>query len=262
MKIWVQSGSGLAKDAKTASYGSHYEEFLKKHFQKVARPGTSVDLFGIEGTPVGKDRYYSSQHVVEAAIIKSALRAEKEGYDAIAVLITLDLGFHEIRELVDIPVVFNTESSLHIACMSASKFAFMTHNQPLLLRMSELPKRYGLSERMVPGGYLNLTYDDFPKMYKDPKPYIERFAEEARRVIKQGADVLLFAGNPVNMFMVEQGVKEIDGVPVLDVCGTLIKVAELMVDLRKMGISRSKRGLCAPPSKEELVQLRKLYGTD
>ena len=115
---------------------------------------------------------------------------------------------------------------------------------------------------MVPGGCLNLTYEDFPKMYKDPKPYVDRFAEEARRVIKQGADILLFEGNPPNMFMVDQGVKEIDGVPVLDVCGAVIKVAELMVDLKKMGINRSKRGLFTPPSKEELAQLRKFYGAD
>ena len=64
MKIWVQSGSGLTKDAKTAGYGSQYEQSLNKHFQKVARPDTTVDVFGVEGTPPGKDRYHSSTHLV------------------------------------------------------------------------------------------------------------------------------------------------------------------------------------------------------
>jgi allantoin racemase len=258
MKIWIQSGSALAKDAKTV-YGSEYEQSLNRHFQEVARPGTTVDVFGIEGTPVGKDRYYASQHVVVSLMIKSVLRAEQEGYDVIAVVNTLDHGFYEISEVVDIPVVFITQSALHLAGLLAPKMAFLTHNQAMLLHVSELVKRYGFAERMVPGGCLNLTYDDFPKMYKEPEAYISMFAEAARRIIKRGANILLVAGNPANMFLVDQGVKDIDDVPILDVCAAVIKVAELMVDLREMGISRSKQGQFATPSPQEIAQIRKLY---
>ena len=258
MRIWVQSGSALAKDD-TATYGREYEQMLKRHFQEVARPGTTVEVFGIEETPPGKDRYHSSTHIVVSSMVKSILRAEREGYDVIAVVNTLDHGYYEIREMVDIPVVFITESSLNLACLLAPKFAFVTHNQAMLLRLTEMAKRYGLAERMALGGCLSLTYDDFPKMYKDPEPYISMFADEARRVIKQGANILLVAGNPANMFLVSQGVKEIDGVPILDVCGAVIKIAELMVDLKEIGISRSKKGLFAAPSQEEIEQIRKLY---
>ncbi|MDO8567545.1 MAG: aspartate/glutamate racemase family protein [Dehalococcoidales bacterium] len=259
MKIWVQSGSGLTKDAKSVKYGKKYEESLNKHFQEVARPGTKVDVYGIGSTPVGKDRYYSSQHIVASLMIKSVLQAKPQGYDAVAIVNTLDHGYYEIHEIVDLPLVFITEASLYVACMLAPRFAFLTHNESLLLRMTELARRYGMTDRMAPGANLNLVYEDFPKMYADPKTYIERFTEEGRKVIRQGANVLLLAGNPFNMFMVDQGVKEIDGVPVLDVCGAVIKVAELLVDLEKMGARRSKRGLFAIPKPNEIEQIQKLY---
>lgn len=258
MKIWIQSGSALANDATTA-YGREYEQSLKRHFQQVARPGTTVEVFGIERTPVGKDRYAASHHVVVSLMIRSVLRAEPEGYDVITVVNTLDHGFYEIREVVNIPVVFITESSLYMACLLAPKFAFVTHNQAMLLHVTELARRYGLAERMAPGGCLNLTYHDFPRMYQEPEPYVDRFVAEARRVIKQGANILLVAGNPANMFLLDQGVTHIDDVPILDVCGAVIKVAELMVDLKEMGIRRSKTGLFTAPSPEEIVQIRKLY---
>ncbi|MFC1981074.1 hypothetical protein ACFLVN_02390 [Chloroflexota bacterium] len=37
--------------------------------------------------------------------------------------------------------------------------------------------------------------------------------------------------------------------------GAVIQVAELMIDLKKIGITRSESGLFAPPSKEERAQL-------
>lgn len=66
----------------------------------------------------------------------------------------------------------------------------------------------------------------------------------------------------LNMIFAKNGVKDIDGVPILDTVGALVKTAELMVDPKAIGISRSKSGLYAPVSKEELTQVRKLYGVE
>jgi allantoin racemase len=192
-------------------------------------------------------------------MIKSVLHAEPEGYDAIAVINTFDHGYYEMREIVDLPVVFITESSLYLACQLAPTFAFVTHNQAMLLHVTELAKRYGAAERMVTGGCLNLTYDDFPKMYNDPAPYLAKFSETARQVIARGATILLVAGNPVNMFLIDQGMRHIDEVPILDCCSAVVKTAELMVDLHRLGIRRSRKGLYTAPLPEEKAQLRKLY---
>ena len=107
MKIWLQSGSALTSDAGTP-YGRLYEQSLERHLKAMARPDTELKAFGIEGTPFGKDRYHASFQAVVSLMIKSALRAEPQGFDAVAVINTFDHGYYELRELLDIPVVFIT----------------------------------------------------------------------------------------------------------------------------------------------------------
>ena len=258
MKLWLQSGSALAADDATP-YGKRYEESLTRHMQAVARSGTQMETFGIEGTPPGKDRYRAAYHIVTSQMIEGVLRAEAQGFDAVAVINTLDHGYYEMRELLDIPVVFISEAAMHLACQLAPAFAFVTHNELIGLHIAELAKRYGLAERMVAGAHLGLTYEDFPKMYDDPAVYVERFADAARQAIGRGAAMLLVAGNPLNMFLIDQGVKEIDGVPILDCCTAAIKTAELMVDLHRLGIRRSAKGLFEAPPPGAKEEIRKLY---
>ncbi|MFC2016716.1 aspartate/glutamate racemase family protein [Chloroflexota bacterium] len=253
MKIWCQTGGPLSVPLST------YQQTLKEHLQEVASPDTIVDLRGVKQIVPGPDRYHSAQHVRNSWVIGNAIQAEREGYDAFAIVNTLDPGFYEVRELVDIPVAFIRESSLHLACLLAPKFACVTHNSAMLLRQIELANRYGLAQRMTPGGQCNISYAQFEDMDKNPKPYISAFTEKAREVIEQGADILLISGNPLNMFLVNQGIREVDGVPILDSTAAVIKTAEMMVDLKTVGISRSKHGLYAPPSAEDLVAIRKLY---
>jgi len=247
MKLWLQSGSALSADSATP-YGTLYEASLSRHLLSVARPDTVLNTAGIDGTPFGKDRYHASFHVVTALMIRSALRAGPEGYDAVAVLNTFDHGYYELRELLDIPVAFISESAMLLACQLAPSFAFVTHNAAMQVHLAELAKRYGVAGRMVPGAQLGLTYEDFPKLYEDPHPYLDRFATAARAAIAGGAAMLMVAGNPLNMFLIDQKVTEIDGVPILDCCTAAVKTAEMLADLHRLGIRRSARGLFEAPS--------------
>lgn len=258
MKIWLQSGSALAADDATP-YGRAYERSLERRLKAVARPDTTLETFGIDGTPFGKDRYHASIQVVVSLLIKSVLRAEAEGFDAVAVLNTYDHGYYELREVLDLPVVFITESALCLACQLAPTVGFVTHNRALLLHVAELAKRYGVAGRVATGGTMDLTYEDFPRMYDDPAHYLAAFAEAARPVIDRGAAMLLVAGNPLNMFLLDQGMAEVDGVPILDCCAAAVKTAEMMVDLDRIGIRRSTTGLFAAPPPEERAKLRKLF---
>jgi len=258
MKLWLQSGSALAADSGTP-YGKCYEASVANHMQSVARPDTELQTFGIGRTPYGKDRYRAALHIVTSEMIKSVLRAEEQGFDAVAVINTLDHGYYEMRELLDIPVVFISESSMHLACQLAPSFSFITHNAAMQLHVVELAKRYGLTDRMVEGAHLGLTYEDFPKAYADPAPYIDRFADAARQAIGRGAAMLMVAGNPFNMFLIDQGIREVDGVPILDCLTAAIKTAELLVDLHALGIRRSATGLFEAPPAEAKTAMRALF---
>lgn len=230
MKIWLQSGSALAADAGTP-YGKRYEASVANHMQSIARPDTELQTFGIGRTPYGKDRYRAALQIVTYEMIKSVLRSEEQGFDAVAVINTLDHGYYEMRELLDIPVVFISESSMHLACQLAPSFSFITHNAAMQLHVVKLAKRYGLTGRMVEGAHLSLTYEDFLKAYADPASNIDHFSEAARQAIRRGAAMLMVAGNPFNMFLIDQGVREVDGIPIFDCLMAAIKAAEMQVDL-------------------------------
>ena len=181
MKIWLQSGSGLSADGGTP-YGRLYEDAVARRLEAVARPGTDCAVFGIGSTPFGKDRYHAAKHKVVTGVIESALRAEPEGYDAVGVINTFDHGYYELRELLRIPVVFITESTLYLACQLAPAFAVIGHNRQIRLQVEELANRYGLASRMTEGASLDLTYDDFPRMYDDPPAYLDRFRDSAQQL--------------------------------------------------------------------------------
>jgi Asp/Glu/hydantoin racemase len=175
------------------------------------------------------------------------------------VLNTFDHGYYEMRELLDIPVVFISECSMSLACQLAPTFAWVTHNAAMQLHTADLAKRYGMDGRMVSGANLGLIYEDFPQLYETPEVYIDRFAAAARETIARGATCLLVAGNPLNMFLIDQGVKEVDGVPILDCCTATIKTAEMMADLHELGVRRSAKGLFEAPSGEGRDKIRTLF---
>jgi len=255
MKIWFQSCGAIGKDP----LWSPYEQAMKEHAKEVARPDTVVEIHGQEATIPGIDRFYASQNVCAVQSIKNAIRAEREGFDAFVHITTVDTGFYEIRELVDIPVVFMLESSVHFAMTLAPKFAFFTHNNMALAQVERQVKQYGLAEHMVQGDYLEgISYLTFGDMFGHPEKYIDTITQKARGIIANGAGVLISSSLPLGVWLIKQGITEIDGACILDGFGFIIKQAELMVDLRKIGIKRSKYG---PPQKEMLEAMQKLYGT-
>ena len=255
MKIWCQSCGAFGKDP----IWSDYEQGLKKRAKEIARPDTIVELYAQDMTVTGIDRYYVSQNLCTLQSIKNAIRAEREGYDAFVVISTPDPGFYEIREVVDIPVVFILENSLHFALMLAPKFAFIAHGEGILSLLTEKTKRYGLAEHMTPSGCFDFTYTDWPELYGHPERYIDIVTQKAREIISNGARILIPAALPLGVWFVQQGIMEIDGVRVLDAFGCAVKTAELMVDLKKIGITRSKYGV---PQKEALAAIQKLYFTE
>lgn len=257
MRIWLQSGSaGIDPTA------AKYEESMMRRVKEVARPDTILVLHGPEKPLPVRDRFLASRQLRDLNFIKYALQAEKEGYDALAVTSTRDDAYDAIREVTEIPVAFITEVSCHLACCLAPRFGFLAHSAIILAERIEMAKRYGLAERMVPGSHLNLTYREFNKMYADPQPYIDLATRVAREVVKQGANLLIVSGNPLAMFLYDHGVREVDGAPVFDSLAALIKVAELMVDLKRIGITRKPLGPHGVPSAEELVAIRKAYGVE
>ena len=256
MKLWFQGYTAVERDPGWRDY----LHCVDRHLRKVARPDTEIDLHGAKVFSPGIVIHQYDAYLQTAQMIEAAIQAEHEGYDAFVQTGTLDLGFLEIREVVDIPVVFPIEAALHVATLLAPKVAFLVMNRTFLNRLNEKAKSYGFQERLTPGGWVNLAPKDLQLAFKQPGPTIDLIVEEAKKIGEQGANILICAGNPISMLLVDQGVTEIDGVRIFDSFGALVKMAEMMVGLHKIGITRSKMGLYAPIPKEEVISVRKLYG--
>ena len=135
MKIWSQSCSAMGK----GPIESDYEKSLKRHAQKIARPDTVVDFHGVDAPIPGMTVSHTSTEVCGWQSVRNAIKAEREGYDVFALANTHDPSYYRIREMVDIPVVFMMEVSLHMALMLGQKFAFLTLNPMALLRYAAYP---------------------------------------------------------------------------------------------------------------------------
>ncbi|MFC1930100.1 aspartate/glutamate racemase family protein [Chloroflexota bacterium] len=256
MKIWSQSCTALSRDPVV----SDYTQALKKHVKEIVRPDTVVDFHGVDAPIPGMTLSHTGTDVCGWQSVRNAIQAEREGYDAFIMGSTMDPGYYEIREMVDIPVVFISEASLHIAQMLGNKFAYLTINPMLVKRFMEVPKRYGCGERMVEGESVNISYaEDFSKMFKNPDPYIDIVTKAVEKIVDRSADIILPVPVPLSMFLAELGLKEVKGAKILDMLWCALKTAELMVDLKARGITRSKLGIYQAPPKEAMPAMQKLY---
>lgn len=189
------------------------------------------------------------------SLCKQAIEAEKEGADAVIVVCTCDPGVRFMRQIVDIPVIAEFESALHMACMMGHKFGVLSW--PLIPYMTageEMIRAYGLESHAVhnpiepviePGPRSDV---DLVRGYADPKAFVEKhFIPAGQRLIKRGAEAIVMHSTGLSLMVENAGLRKIEAgdmpgvpkgaaVPVLDVVTIAIKMAEVMIDLRRLGV--------------------------
>jgi allantoin racemase len=258
MKLWLQSCTDMGNNP----IWDEYEKSLRRHLQRVARPGTEINL---QGTRVfsGRTRLYQYDvYLHTAELIEKAILAEKQGYDAYVQVGMQDYGYFEIKEVTGMPVIFPVENALRVASLVAPKIAFLTYSSVMLDRLNEKARRYGYGDRLTAGASVELTPRELSEAFRNPAPVIALLEAQAGKIAQQGAHMMITAGNPITMLLIDNGRTELAGVRVLDSQGTLVKMAEFMVDLHQMGITRDKMGEFAPQPREILAMTRKLYGVE
>lgn len=249
--LWLQSASASSD----AAIWSVYQASAARHAQRIVRPGLAVEFHGVSTTYPGVDSLDGAIHLVAREMTRNAILAEQRGYAAFVNVTTTDAGHDEIRELTDLPSIFITEATVHLAAQMGGRFGFLTHNSGIRRQMERITARYGLGHCVAEGASLELTYHDFVKLYADPKAGNEAFAEQARKVIARGARVLIPAGGPLNMFFVDHGLREVDGVPILDILAVAIKAAEQAIALRAAGVPLKGASFVPADRKEQLRRI-------
>ena len=247
-RIWQQSVTDL-------ELLPHYREHLRAHARRVTGPDTTVDVHGMApGTypagvpPIEALRYPAVEHLLGTQLLAAAGRAEREGYDAVAVGCFFDPVIDELRAAVDIPVLTLAQSSLLMAGTAGSRFALLAIAPVNNRRLVELVGRYGFTERV--SGVVDvepaITEDELDAAFTDVSGLLGRLEDAARRAAGDGADLLIPAENVLNSLLVGAGVRELAGLPVLDAYGALLVHAEAAVAMRRRtGLQTGRTGAWA-----------------
>lgn len=263
MRIWHQSFTVLQ------DLGA-YDQALRAHFKRVARPGTEIVLHGMHpgtyrSSYPGEDiRHASLQYLHSLQFFAAALRAQEEGFDAFAISTLPEPGLREIRGLVEIPVVGYGESAMLTACMLGQKFGVLLFIEEMTRLIEDNVRGLGLHQRFTGARHVGFRFKDVLAAYEDPTELIGRFEVAARALIAEGADVIIPGEAPLCVLLASHGVSSVDGVPVLDSLACWIKAAETLVDLRtQSGVRGCSSGYFhEPPKRERLRELASFYRLD
>ncbi|MBO3093511.1 aspartate/glutamate racemase family protein [Cellulomonas dongxiuzhuiae] len=261
LRIWHQSFTVLDDVP-------HYDAALRRHLAAVARPGTSIDLHGMRpgtypsdypGTHIGFS-YLSDLH--KEQFVQGALDAEAAGYDAYMIATIPDIGFEEIRTLVDMPVVAFGHASVHAAAQLGSKVGIVNFIGALAPQLRRNFEHYRVADLVGPIVQVDARFADVMAAYAAPDQLVAAFEDAVRRAAEAGADVVVPGEGPLNVFLADQGVTEVDGIPVVDSLGALVAQAEDRVRAyRRTGVRPARTGFYgARPARELVEAARAFYG--
>lgn len=255
MKIWYQ-----AYNTHDDPSWRYFDDCVQRYVPTLARPDTQLHFSWVakRAPKMTVSKYVQYLHVGQ--LVESAIRAEREGFDAFILGGMRDLGYAELREAVDIPVIFMGETTYLLACLLAPRFAIVNPDAASLQDAMTLLDKYGLRERCAAGFDMDCSHTDLiAACEREPERLIEQIRSAGRAATRQGGNVLIMGFAAVSVFLAERGVRDIDGVPILDNQAAVVKAAEMMVDLRKLGIPKPKSGVFDLTS-EDIRIARERYG--
>jgi allantoin racemase len=241
---------------------------FEQYFEKVTqqRPETKVKIYFPEKSGWTVHFPYI-EFLNNRWFVEAGLKAEKDGCDAVLVGAATDTGLQYLKEVLTIPVVGVTESACHLACLLGAKFAGITVFRRLIPPKSNLIRFYGLESRAImnPIRSCELNGQDVEGLFDKKvmeKSIWPKFEAVARECIRDGAEVIICADAWLAPALAYFDYFEIPrtGVPVVDASAAAIKLAEILVDLRKLeklGVSRHLTYQRA--TDPELDKARKFY---
>lgn len=232
IRIWHQSMNEL--DHITA-----YRDALVAQAAEILPADVAVDVHGLaSGTYGGASPTAAlgnavSYHRALSQVIDLAIAAEADGYAAFVIGSFSEPFLREIRTAVDIPVVSMTEASLLTACTLGRNIALISNapNVQWLTQMSV--DKHHLEARVLTVTSLDPPVDEFglADAYADPRPVVENFTAVARRLIADGADVIIPAEGVLARLLSQASLTRIGEAPVLDVFATAWTQALMLIRL-------------------------------
>jgi allantoin racemase len=234
-RIWAQGATDQAAHR-------NYLAQLLPHMKACTDPDFDLDFKTM--TPSVTTVHALSEFRVSRAVIRGAVAAEREGYDVFFMNHFQDVGLYEARAAVKVPVLGLGEATLLHACMMGRKLGLIAINPAFLPTHNEQICRYGLQQRIAGIRAMDASISDYMEAFASSAKKSElkaSFEREARRLIDDGADVIVPTGGLPMMLFGKEPEANVDGAPIVNGVTVVIKAAEMAVKLRRLGVSVASR---------------------
>src|SRR5436190_16042747 len=248
-RIWAQ---GATDQVGHRSYLAH----LLPHMKACTDSDFELDFKTM--TPSVTTVHALSEFRFSRAVIRGAIAAERDGYDAFFMNHFQDVGLYEARASVNIPVLGLGETTLLHACTLGRKLGLIAINPAFIPTHADQVQRYGLQQRVTAIRCIDASIGDWMEAFTSPdkKTALQAvFEREARRLIDLGADVIVPTGGIPMMLFGSQPGAHVDGAPIVNGVTVVVKAAEMAIKLRRiagLGPSRLPQSGFALPSAQTL----------
>lgn len=181
-------------------------------------------------------------------IVAEALAAERSGADAIVIDCMGDPGLKAAREVVSIPVLGPSETSMHLAAMLGHSFSVVTVLDSVVPMIENLAKVYGTSGKLVSVRVINipvLELEAAPEKLTQElaKASLAAVESDGAHAIVLGCTGFLGCAEAIDTALKAKGYN----LPVIDPIPATVCVAAGIV---RAGLTHSKRTYAHPRSKD------------
>ncbi|WP_190813051.1 aspartate/glutamate racemase family protein [Saccharopolyspora pogona] len=119
-----------------------YDDLIREVLESSLRPDAQLTVRHLEVVPENID-YFAAKHLVEVEIMKAAVQAEHDGFDAFVIGCCYDPALTQTREIVNIPVVGPLEASVALARPFGHRFAIVTDHHKAVGEIEDRLRVYG-----------------------------------------------------------------------------------------------------------------------
>lgn len=227
--------------------GDAYDRVISDSLAPYARPDTSLEIRHLGGGFPPLD-YYVTKHLVEEAIIREAIAAERDGFDAMIIGCCYDPALTQAREATTIPIVGPLESAVGLARPFGHRYAIVTDHHKAVPMIADLVRQYGAEPNCTA---VTAIEWHISKMIEDPASVAADARARCKQAMETGGAEAVVLGCTIigachELDALERG-SEIDDSGIINPTVIALKVAELFADLHLLGQYRiSRRGYYEP----------------
>jgi allantoin racemase len=234
-RIWAQGATDQVGHR-------NYLAQLLPHMKACTDPAFELDFKTM--TPSVTTVHALSEFRFSREVIRGAIQAERDDYDVFFMNHFQDVGLYDARASVSIPVLGLGEATLFHACTMGRKLGLLAINPAFIPTHAEQVHRYGLQQRIAGIRAINANIGDYMEAFASPPKKAELWAifeDEAKRLIDDGADVIVPTGGIPMMLFGHEPEANVDGAPIVNGVTVVIKAAEMAVKLRRLGMAVASR---------------------